>query len=560
MASVISPTKPAPSYPNRRPSIAPSKASPDPVDTVELSRPPGAPEPDRLTRDIIAGADSNALFHATHSEALEGIIEAGGLVPSSDLEELGIERVSGEGSSSTPNGGKRPFISFGAGQEGLGSSLKYAETLLDPPASYARLSPEELSTRIQDYRTMLDHEDMGKLAESELPGVDNVIGGRLEEMELEMERRQALPRQNEPFPILFGVRGNDLEKTPSSDVPGEVRVDSRVPFNSTLESAFAPEDRLPELRARLEELLGPDHGVEVLPLETLKNLKAEFPEMEYAHRRTPGAVDRFDGFIKEAREELLPEKHPVAPAPAEPEGLGRKFLKRIGFLGGVAATTLTATTTSGTAGEVALAAGETAVETMVPGGYSGLRAAEGRWGEAVLGAIEEVPFLGLGATELARPLLRRFGAEVEPSLGEISFKNTEEDRLRRQAESAELASWVREVGGAPDRPITSVDVVRIGENIPEAERPAVHFMVDSTGRLVPMVDPEQPIQRTNSEILNETKMVVGVVRPATGAAPALPPQAEMVKDLVDGLAREHLLSGVDIEWHGFGYEEQEAFY
>lgn len=524
----------------------------------------GASSPDAQVRGLVAGADSNSLFHATHSGSLDGIFKAGGLVPASEMEGLGITRQSGEGTAVNPYGGRRNFISFGSGQVGLGSALKYSETLLDPPASLARVSDQDLGRQVSDYQAMLGHEDMARVTKEDLPGVDGVIRTRLQEAEAELASRKANPGKPEPYPVMFGIRGDDLEKTQSVDVRGEVRVQSGVSFKDKLESAFAPREHLPELKAKLDEMLGPEHGVKVLPLESLQRVKTEFPDMTYGHKSTSGAVDSFGGWIEDAREQLLGEAPP--PRTTTPDagggggrpGIGKRILNRLGFLGGAAATLWTAGTTSGNATEVAAATGETAVEMMVPGGYSALKVAEGRGQEAAMGAVEEIPLLGMLATEVARPVARAMGANVDPSILESGMADAESQRKLRQANNASLRSWVQEVGASPERPITGVDLVRVDAATPAEQRPEVHFMIDGQGRLRSMVDAEEPISRHRIEALNEGKLVVGVERPSDREAPITSEQAYTTQKFMDGLMLEHYLSGFNVDWpNSFTPREQQ---
>ncbi len=89
------------------------------------------------------------------------------------------------------------------------------------------------------------------------------------------------------------------------------------------------------------------------------------------------------------------------------EQLGR----RAGIIGGVVVAGALAVS-GASAGEVALGT----AEATIPGVSSAVALEEGRYAEAGMRGVEEVPVLGLAASEIVRPIARGAGYDMDPSL------------------------------------------------------------------------------------------------------------------------------------------------
>lgn len=107
---------------------------------------------------------------------------------------------------------------------------------------------------------------------------------------------------------------------------------------------------------------------------------------------------------------------PHVPHGAVPD-LTEEFGRRAGLIGGAAVGLYAGASLIGegaSASEVALGTAEAAVPFV----SAAVAAEEGRYAEATLRGVEEVPF-GIVATEIARPVAGALGADVDPSIGQM---------------------------------------------------------------------------------------------------------------------------------------------
>ncbi len=226
-------------------------------------------DPFVAAQKIVQSAGKNDLFHATNSAALPGIEQAGGLVPAAELGNHGLTRLSGEGDAFSGRAAPKTFISAGQGPSGLGTALAYADQALAEPYNLSGLTDAQIQSRIDDLHQILSQDltDAPK-------GIGNVVDrphleSYLRQLETEQALRQSMPEVPGKFPVLFHMNGEGLPVQSITNLPGEVTVNSSVPFSTNLKSAFAPTTKLSELSAWVERVLGPDNGVQVLPLESL---------------------------------------------------------------------------------------------------------------------------------------------------------------------------------------------------------------------------------------------------------------------------------------------------
>ncbi len=117
----------------------------------------------------------------------------------------------------------------------------------------------------------------------------------------------------------------------------------------------------------------------------------------------------------------------AAARPSAALSLTQEFGRRAGVVGGlVVGGALAASGAS--ASEIALGTAEAAV----PGVSSAVAMSEGRTTEAAMRGVEEIPVVGLVATEIARPVARGLGYDVDQSLGQMLFSGGANVDLEQQ--------------------------------------------------------------------------------------------------------------------------------
>lgn len=232
---------------------------------------------------------------------------------------------------------------------------------------------------------------------------------------------------------------------------------------------------------------------------------------------------------------------------------GGKVLGRLGMLGGAFAVSLTGVQSvraGQTAGEVLESTGRSTVENFIPLGYSGLQIAEGRNTEAGMGLVEEVPILGMLATEVARPAIRAAGGNVDPGLVTMALEDSKKQMQANLDYSRALKGWIHDIGGAGERQI--VDLELVGYDSGVAEPPKVHFLVDAAGRVFRQTPFDEPIDSKGIEVLDAHSLRVGVVRQNEGLSG---PQALVAGQLMRGLMTEHALAGLSVDMKGMTERE-----
>ncbi|RKG70964.1 hypothetical protein D7V80_03305 [Corallococcus sp. CA054B] len=221
--------------------------------------------------------DMNApgqLYHSSSSSALDGIEAAGGLLPATQLKAKDITRKSGEGPQYSRTSTEKNFISFGKGPDGLGTAHAYSD-LYEQSSRYnpSILTPEELSTQITKYQDLLSR----KLLEIDpLPPVlasNSKAATRLRQLKAEQALRGSLPEDDRPrpYPMLFEFDGAQIPSQPHGNLPGEVKVLQKAGLEN-LKRIFVPADKVAEVQARMDRMLGREPQVQVIPLESLEQV------------------------------------------------------------------------------------------------------------------------------------------------------------------------------------------------------------------------------------------------------------------------------------------------
>lgn len=239
------------------------------------------------------------VFHATGSDALEGLAKTGELLPARELARRGLTRSTGEGTTLFDRA-ERGFVSLGEGREGLGSVLGYNDRMTKPPFSFSALSDQELASESARLSKLAQDPDFARSA----PGMERQASARLNQIQGEMTRRVENPRSTPQYPIIFGFKRDGLDLQASSDVPGEVRATAGLSLKDNLESVMVPQRHLSEMAAYLDRNLGPGHGVEILPTETLHQLKPEYLDLyrTYSQASNNVAAAHFDNAVAQYQE------------------------------------------------------------------------------------------------------------------------------------------------------------------------------------------------------------------------------------------------------------------
>lgn len=206
----------------------------------------------------------------------------------------------------------------------------------------------------------------------------------------------------------------------------------------------------------------------------------------------------------------LPQPPDLPDRPHGGAGLGRRFLNRAG--GALVGAGIVGVSTANAAvqGEDV---GEAAVEAtidQIPGSYSVRQLADGRPEEAALGAIEEWPLVGTAITEVARPVLRGLGEDVDPSLIQMGLAGAEADRLARVERNGQLVDWLHDIGGDTDRTLTDIQFTSLPAGGEGAEEPQVHFRVGLNGELERVTSPDQAFDSFSDPL--GTNLVIGLER------------------------------------------------
>ncbi|MDC0711249.1 hypothetical protein POL68_22455 [Stigmatella sp. ncwal1] len=216
-----------------------------------------------------------SLYHSTSSAALAGLKQTGGLVPASMLQKEGIQRVTGEGDQFSASAGEKNFISFGQGAEGLGTARAYFRITESSPQFSPHLhSDSALEKEIGQAKKLLKD---WNLPEGRVIGdmVDKPrIESRLRQLESEQALRKNMPSAPPPYPILFELDGKDLGAQPMGMAPGEAAVHGPALFKDHLQRVFVPGDKVAEMKGHLQDMLGPDHPVQVIPFEAQQKFLA----------------------------------------------------------------------------------------------------------------------------------------------------------------------------------------------------------------------------------------------------------------------------------------------
>jgi hypothetical protein len=231
-----------------------------------------------------------SVFRGSSSATLGGLEQTHGVVYSAaDLARQNVDSATAEGSIFRGTSGPLAWISAAEGEGGLGTSLAYAEGKAQLTTYNIRLYTEpELTTEIERVRFVLSHpvEDRRTGALKGFFKPEN-IAERLQVLEREAQLRSMLPADHPrrvggpsnvaEYPIVyeFDTEGMTTESVASrksgASLSGEVVVRDPLDLKSRLLRAYCPEANVPELRARLTEILGHSQ-FEVLPIESLDQL------------------------------------------------------------------------------------------------------------------------------------------------------------------------------------------------------------------------------------------------------------------------------------------------
>lgn len=127
-------------------------------------------------------------------------------------------------------------------------------------------------------------------------------------------------------------------------------------------------------------------------------------------------------------------------APNAGISLMEEFGKRSGMIGG---TIVAGALYASDADASEIAAGT--AEAVVPGVSSAMALHEGRLAEAAMRGVEEIPVAGIIASEIARPILRGGGFDLDPSIGQMLLSIKAEVDPDQQR-------FMRVLDGIPDMP------------------------------------------------------------------------------------------------------------
>ena len=191
-------------------------------------------------------------------------------------------------------------------------------------------------------------------------------------------------------------------------------------------------------------------------------------------------------------------------------GLGRRFLNRAGgALVGAGIVGVSAANAAVQGEDVGDAALQATID-QIPGSYSVSQLADGRPEEAALGAVEEWPLVGTAITEVARPILRGLGEDVDPSLIQMGIAGGEADRLARVERNGQLVDWLHDIGGDTDRTLTGIQFTSLPGAAEGTEDPQVHYRVGLNGELEFVNSPDQALD-PHSDPLG-SNIVIGMER------------------------------------------------
>ncbi|MBZ4421267.1 hypothetical protein [Myxococcus sp. RHSTA-1-4] len=256
-----------------------------------IKLPEGATRPDGITRpkmrqEIInegvrvldeGDFDMNAprqLYHTSSSAALDGIEEAGGLLPATQLKQSDIPRRSGEGNQYSGSPDEKKVISVGEGPEGLGTAHAYADAYQNSSRfNTSVLSDADLSREIDRYKELLSR-DWSSVPENSpyILGTEKRTQERLRLLESEQNLRRMV--REPPYPVMFELDGTRIPSKREGNLPGEATVGQKMGLEH-LKRVFVPAEKVAEIQARLERTLGSNHDVQVVPLESLEKVIPE---------------------------------------------------------------------------------------------------------------------------------------------------------------------------------------------------------------------------------------------------------------------------------------------
>ncbi|MBC7545664.1 MAG: hypothetical protein H7338_23285 [Candidatus Sericytochromatia bacterium] len=249
-----------------------------------------------------SGIAVNDLTHASTSRALDGIDKAGGRIMSERvMSDNKITRLTGEGDAYSGKAGAKADIYMGAGDEGLGTVRAYAEKArTSPHYNLSLLSDAELAVEITRTKSLVNRKWNGKsFGPGGAPLVDEArVTNRLRQLQAEQAMRVSFPHAPAPYPIIFDVNATGMKVAQIHNLPGEATVEGMIDLHSSLKRVFVPAENVADATARLDKILGPGHGVKVIPLESLDVVIATNPVAVGASMHVTKGLEGTDSLVK----------------------------------------------------------------------------------------------------------------------------------------------------------------------------------------------------------------------------------------------------------------------
>lgn len=192
-------------------------------------------------------------------------------------------------------------------------------------------------------------------------------------------------------------------------------VELRIEQSDLLQAAkhtHTPYERIQEIERRAEM-----EGRDMTPDEVEQ--RARYMDEIHDIHDAPSNRAGLDSLLNETGKQRL-EAHALersartGTVPTLALAVTEEFGRRAGVVGGLVVGGVLAYE-GASAADITLGAAEAAI----PGVASAAALAEGRPTESAIRGIEEFPLIGLAATELARPLARFAGFDVDPSIGQL---------------------------------------------------------------------------------------------------------------------------------------------
>ncbi|GAB4211633.1 MAG: hypothetical protein OHK0022_46410 [Roseiflexaceae bacterium] len=237
-------------------------------------------------------------YHGTKTDMLNGLEETDGqLLSAADLEKRRVAQVSGEGDVFSGRSGKKRQIYIGEGEDGLGTSLAYADaTRTMTNYNVAIYRYEDLDAEIQRLRTIVGNYDNLDIPVQHADPRNRFrqmgfkekaqFESQLAKLEAELHVRSLLPPDHprrlggpaasDTHPLLFEFDTTGLDKRSvgrpvGGPLSGESMVFDPIDLKSRMPRAFTTLDQVPMVEQRLADIFG-HTNFEVLPIESLDSL------------------------------------------------------------------------------------------------------------------------------------------------------------------------------------------------------------------------------------------------------------------------------------------------